>query len=65
MFSKFWKNAVTTGPFTIPLMKGIGYKKEFAAAVFSRRCLDFPRMEIRPDGSRPFNHSLSHTKKCS
>jgi len=26
-------NAVTTGPFTIPLMKSIGYKKEFAAAV--------------------------------
>ena len=26
-------NAVTTGPFTIPLMKDIGYRKEFAAAV--------------------------------
>jgi len=26
-------NAVTTGPFTIPLMKSVGYKKEFAAAV--------------------------------
>jgi len=26
-------NAVTTGPFTIPLMKSTGYKSEFAAAV--------------------------------
>ena len=26
-------NAVTTGPFTIPMMKSIGYKSEFAAAV--------------------------------
>jgi TRAP transporter 4TM/12TM fusion protein len=26
-------NAATTGPFTIPLMKSIGYRKEFAAAV--------------------------------